>query len=101
MGIRSTLAKPFAAYIARQTRKWSMQPGKYQQSILQEIVGKAQLTAFGKDHNFGTIRNYDDFKRNVPIRDYEGLKSYVEKVIEGKPDILWPGKPAYFAKTSG
>jgi len=101
MGIRSILAGPFAAYIARQTQVWSMEPGKFQQKILRDIVSQASQTAFGKDHNFSSIRNHEDFKRNVPIRDYEGLKSYVEQVIQGKPDILWPGKPKYFAKTSG
>ena len=56
---------------------------------------------FGKDHGFTDIRSYDDFKKQVPIRDYEELKPYVEKVLHGESDILWKGKPAYFAKTSG
>jgi hypothetical protein len=101
MGIRSTLARPFAAFIASQTRKWATQPEAYQHSILMGLIAKAGSTAFGKDHSFGSIRNYDDFKAKVPIRDYEQLKPYVEKILEGNPDILWPGKPAYFAKTSG
>jgi hypothetical protein len=101
MGIRSTLARPFAAFIASQTRKWASQPEAYQHSILKGLIAKAGSTAFGKDHSFGSIRNYDDFKAKVPIRDYEQLKPYVEKILEGEPDILWPGKPAYFAKTSG
>lgn len=101
MGIRSLLAKPFAAYIAAETRKWSLQPGKYQQETFQRIVAQARNTAFGRDHHFADIRTYDDFKKHVPIRDYEALKDYVERVVHGDADILWPGKPAYFAKTSG
>lgn len=101
MGIRSVLAKPFAAYIARQTRKWSLNPLPAQQRIFQKLVDTGKPTLFGRDHGFDTIKNYDDFKKQVPIRDYEALKPYVEKVIAGNPDILWPGKPAYFAKTSG
>ena len=101
MGIRSVLAKPFAAYIASVTRKWSSQPGFYQQQTLQRLIGEAKSTVFGRDHHFIDIRNYDDFKKHVPIRDYEALKPYVEQVVEGKADILWKGKPAYFAKTSG
>jgi len=101
MGIRSVLAKPFAAYIASETKKWSLQPALVQHKTFSYLIDKGRTTAFGKDHDFGSIRNYEDFKKRVPIRDYEGLKSYVERVVKGEPDILWPGKPAYFAKTSG
>jgi hypothetical protein len=101
MGIRSTLAKPFAAYVASQTKKWAQNPGLYQDRIFHSLIREGQGTLFGRDHGFSSIKNYDDFKRQVPIRDYEALKSYVEKILEGKTDILWKGKPAYFAKTSG
>lgn len=101
MGIRSVLAKPFAAYIASQTRKWSLEPHRFQQRIFEDLIKKGQSTRFGKDHSFASIRNYDDFRKNVPVRDYEDLKGYIEDVVKGKPDILWPGKPAYLAKTSG
>lgn len=101
MGIRSTLAKPFAAYIASQTNKWSKEPARYQQKILSTLVKQAGQTVFGKDHDFSAIKNYEDFKRRVPVRDYETLKPYVERVVHGEPDILWKGKPEYFAKTSG
>lgn len=72
-----------------------------QEKILQTLVKTARDTAFGKDHNFGDIRSYEDFKKNVPIRDYEQLRPYVESIISGEDDVLWPGKPKYFAKTSG
>lgn len=101
MGIRSALAKPFAAYIASQTKQWSLEPYRFQQRIFDDLIKKARLTLFGKDHNFSDIRNYDDFRKNVPIRDYEDLKGYIDQVVTGKPDILWKGKPAYLAKTSG
>jgi hypothetical protein len=101
MGIRSTLAKPFAAYIAAQTRKWSLQPAAFQHKTFKQLIAGGMATAFGKDHNFGSIHHYEDFKKQVPVRDYEDLKPYVEQILAGKPDILWKGKPAYFAKTSG
>jgi hypothetical protein len=101
MGIRSVLAKPFAAYIDAVTRKWSSEPGHYQQKTLQYLLSLAKTTTFGRDHHFQDIQNYDDFKKHVPVRDYEALKPYIEQVLEGKSDILWPGKPRYFAKTSG
>lgn len=101
MGIRATLAKPFAAYIDGQTRKWSAQPELYQKKVFESLIARARHTLFGKDHGFQDIHNFDAFRKQVPIRDYESLKPYVEKVLVGEPDILWPGKPAYFAKTSG
>lgn len=101
MGIRSVLAKPFAAYIASETKKWSLEPARYQHETFRALIENARTTAFGRDHDFSAIRHYEDFKKRVPIRDYEVLKPYVEQVLEGKPDILWKGKPAYFAKTSG
>lgn len=101
MGIRSILAKPFAAFIAAETKKWSLNPHLYQEKIRQYLIREAAHTVFGKDHSFDTISNYSDFRKNIPIRDYEELKPYIEKVTKGDPDILWKGKPAYFAKTSG
>jgi hypothetical protein len=101
MGIRSTLARPFAAYIASRTRKWSLEPALYQHRILASLVSKAGNTAFGRDHNFSLIKNHEDFKKYVPVRDYEELRPYVDRVVAGERDVLWPGKPAYFAKTSG
>ena len=101
MGIRSILSKPLAVYISAQQYKWSMRPSATQAKVFQENIHKAKNTIFGRDHNFESIRTYDDFKKNVPIRDYEELKPYVDKILQGEEDVLWPGKPAYFAKTSG
>lgn len=101
MGIRSILAKPFAAYIASETKKWSLEPVRHQQAVFKSIIQDAQHTVFGKDHDFQAIKTHDDFKKQVPVRDYEQLKPYIEQVVAGKPDILWKGKPEYFAKTSG
>lgn len=101
MGFRSVLSKPFAAYINKQTQKWAADAGGYQQKVFQDIVSKASATSFGKDHGFADIKTHEDFKRQVPIRDYEELSPYVKKILNGESDVLWPGKPAYFAKTSG
>ena len=95
------LAKPFAAYIAGQTKKWSLEPVAHQEKILKYLTKESVRTHFGKDHDFGSISNYEDFKRHVPIKDYEALKPYIERVVHGEADVLWKGKPEYFAKTSG
>ncbi len=101
MGIRSILAKPFAAYIANETSKWSKNGAFYQQKTFLSLIESAKATLFGKDHDFAGIKTYADFKQRVPLRDYEALKPYIEKVLHGEADILWKGKPEYFAKTSG
>ena len=51
--------------------------------------------------NIREARNYSNFKMQIPIRDYESLKGYVNHIINGEKDVLWPGKPLYFCKTSG
>lgn len=101
MGFRSLLAKPFAAYVASQTREWSSKPEQYQHKIFRELMAGGLPTRFGADHGFADIKGYEDFKKLVPIRDYEGLKKYFDMVVEGTPNILWQGKPEYLAKTSG
>jgi len=95
------LAKPFAAWVARETETWAARPEESQQRVFASLVASAKQTKFGKDHGFEAIHSPADFQRQVPIRDYEALKPYIEQVLHGDPDVLWPGKPAYFAKTSG
>ena len=101
MGIRSVLAKPLAAFVIRQRRRWEVKPVGIQQVWLQKLLTAGRRTAFGRDHHLGEVRTEAEFQQAVPIRDYEELKPYIERVVAGEPDVLWPGKPAYFAKTSG
>ena len=99
--IKSILAKPYAKRITKRIYKWASNPEKTQQKVMLKLVASAKKTAFGKDHNFKEIKTYKDFKNNIPIRDYEALKPYVERVVAGESDVLWKGKPLYFGKTSG
>ncbi len=101
MGLKVFIAKRFAYYIARQVKRESAAALLYQNNWFNKIIKAAGQTSFGIDHKFAEIKTYEDFKANVPLRDYEGLRSYIEKVVAGEKDILWPGKPLYFAKTSG
>ena len=101
MSIKSVAAKLFAKKIFTITQKWATQPVETQQKVFRNLIRKAKKTQFGIDHHFDKIKSYTDFTANVPVRDYEALKPYVDKVVKGKENILWPGKPLYFAKTSG
>ncbi|UTA67480.1 GH3 auxin-responsive promoter family protein [Emticicia sp. 21SJ11W-3] len=101
MGIRSILSKPLAAYVVARQKKWMARSAEVQAGWRKTLVEKATDTAFGKDHYFKDIRSYDDFKQAVAVRDYEDIKDYVNLILDGREDVLWPGKPLYFAKTSG
>lgn len=101
MGFRSFIIRPAAKYIARSIDRWAANAVACQEKTMHRIVTQAAQTAFGRDHGFAGIKTYEDFKKAIPIRDYEDLKPYIERVKNGEPDVLWPGRPAYFAKTSG
>lgn len=101
MGIRSTLSKPIAKFVTADIKRWSSKPEETQKQVFLELLERAKHTKFGMDHGFGDIRTRKDFAQAVPVRDYEGLRPYVERILNGGYDILWPGRPAYFAKTSG
>ncbi len=101
LSIKSALARPFAKRIAKKVQKWADNPISAQEKVFQELISKATSTIFGKDHDFISINSYEDFKKRVPVRDYEALRPYVERVVAGEKDILWKGLPIYFAKTSG
>ena len=101
MKIKSFLAKPFASYIHKQIKKGMTTAVADQQQIFQQLIKTGIKTEFGKDHDFANIKTYEDFVQRVPIRDYEAFKPYIEKIKEGKHNILWKGLPIYFAKTSG
>lgn len=101
MKLKSFFSKIYAKKIAEKIEKWSANPLETQEKVFQHLIKSATNTIFGKDHSFSKINNYEDFKKQVPIRDYEDLKPYVEQIIKGKEDVLWKGKPIYFAKTSG
>lgn len=101
MGWKSTLAYPIAKVLRNRIQRAAQNPHDAQQKILDQLRTKGQRTAFGKDHGLAELRTQKDLARLVPVRDYEGLKFYFDRVVAGEEDVLWPGRPAYFAKTSG
>ena len=101
MSFKGLMAKAYAKYVAHKTKQWANNPVETQKRVFLDLLDKAKNTEFGRDHNFKDITSFDDFRNNVPVTDYEGLTNYINKVVDGESDILWPGKPLYFAKTSG
>ena len=97
----SLIAKVVAHLRVNKIKKTYTKAIKIQDDILNRLVKKAMNTKFGKEHEFTKILNYDNFKKKVPIRDYESFKQYINDIQKGQENILWPGKPKYLAKTSG
>ena len=101
MGLKAVLSKAFAFFVNRQLNHIRQNAVALQQKTFSNLIHDAKATAFGTDHNFASINSYEDFKKQVPVRDYEELRPYIERVTKGEANVLWPGKPAYLAKTSG
>jgi len=101
MGIKKWLAKPLAKKARKRIDLWANNPVETQDKVMRYLIDESKNTRFGKDHNFKSISSYSQFKKEVPVTDYEGLRSYVDLILEGKSDVLWKGKPIYLAKTSG
>jgi hypothetical protein len=101
MGFKSLILRPWANQVSKQIVQWSTNALKEQENIFTQNIRRGCDTQFGTDHDFANIKSYEDFKQRVPIRDYEGLKTYFDRVVAGESNVLWPGRPRYFAKTSG
>lgn len=72
-----------------------------QLNVLKRLVSDARDTEWGRMHDFKSIQNYNDFKNRFPLQDYETLKPHIERIMQGVPDVLWPGEIIWFAKSSG
>ena len=101
MSVKSVFAIPFAKNITKRVYKWAYNPHKTQDKVFKKLISKAKNTAFRKDHDFKSISSYKDFKDRVKVQDYEGLRPYVDRMVAGEENVLWKGKPLYYAKTSG
>lgn len=101
MGLKAVLSKVFAAWINRDLDIIRKNAVTLQHKAFEKLISQARYTAFGRDHHFDQVKTYEDYKRLVPIRDYEELTPYIKRVIDGEENVLWPGKPAYLTKTSG
>lgn len=99
--IKKNIALIWAKKHIAKTKDFKTNAVKNQEELLLSLVKTAEKTLFGREHQFETIKTIEDFRSQVPIKDYEDLKPYIEKVKKGQSKILWPDLPEYFAKTSG
>lgn len=98
---KKNIAKIWAKKHVAETQNFKKNGALLQEELLLQMVKTAEKTLFGLAHDFSEIQSVSDFQKKVPIADYEDLKYYIEKIKRGERNILWPEKPAYFAKTSG
>ena len=101
INVKSLLAKPFAGVIHRQIQKDRKTALKDQQDILNQLIKVGKTTLFGKEHHFDQVKDYPSFQKAVPLRDYEQFIPYIDQIKKGTQNVLWKGRPIYFAKTSG
>ncbi|TNE55760.1 MAG: GH3 auxin-responsive promoter family protein [Bacteroidetes bacterium] len=76
-------------------------PVDVQHELLQQLLSTAVETEFGKKWVFRELRSYEQFRDRVPLSDYDTLKPFVDRMMRGEKDLLWPGETKWFAKSSG
>lgn len=80
---------------------WKNHPEDSQREVLQDLVTSAQYTEFGKKYNFSKLFNIKAFKRAVPIHEYDDIKPYIQRIMNGENNVLWNTPITWFAKSSG
>lgn len=101
MSLKASLSKPYAQWVTRRVMRHAMDAAGAQEKVLRMLMRKAAGTAFGKEHRFSEVSDHASLEAAVPLRDYEGFRPYIDRVIAGEGDVLWPGRPLYLCKTSG
>ena len=99
--IKAVAAKIYAALMHKKNQKWINNPLDAQTTVFKELIRKGAKTKFGKDHGLDSIADPDTFRASIPVRDYEELRPYIDQVLAGAKNVLWPGRPLYYAKSSG
>ncbi|HMH31514.1 MAG TPA: GH3 auxin-responsive promoter family protein [Puia sp.] len=99
------LLSPAISRLARlrlwQIEQWIQDPIAVQREVLQHLVTSAQYTEFGRKYNFSRLFSIKEFKKAVPIHEYDDLKPYIQRIMNGEENILWNTPVKWFAKSSG
>ncbi len=97
----NTLVKPYLKLRYQRIQKDLEQMDLLQKKLLQQLVNRGKHTKWGKMHDYKNIKSYGDFVQRVPLQDYQSMRPYIERVMRGEENVLWPGKVNWFAKSSG
>lgn len=76
-------------------------PHEVQDELLKRLLANARYTEFGQKYSFDDLINYEDYKRRVPVHTYEQLFPYIDRLMRGEQNVLWPSEVKWFAKSSG
>ncbi len=101
MSIKSIIAKPLARSVTDRVMRRAMDPEATQKNVLDQLIRQGRGTTFGMEHRFEQVDDHTSLIQAIPLRDYEGLKPYFDRILNGERDVMWPGLPIYLCKTSG
>lgn len=101
MGLKAFIAKRLAQRSVARAARAASTPEASQQAVLRKLIAAGQRTAFGKAHGLAQVTDHASLIKAVPLRDYEGLRPWIDRIVQGEKDVLWPGLPLYLCKTSG
>lgn len=100
MNITKIISKTFNSRL-KEIELYASRAGDLQHSVLQRLVNEASQTEWGKKYDYQSIKDYDTFKKRLPIQTYEEVKPYIERLRKGEQNLLWPSEIRWFAKSSG
>lgn len=95
------LIAPFFKSRVRTIDLYATEAEALQMAAFHSLLHHARHTVWGRKYGYGEIRTYEEYRRRVPLQTYEEAKPYIERVLQGEKDVLWPGRTKWFAKSSG
>lgn len=101
MSIISPAIKSFFKLRNSVIQNFMLNPIDTQKQVFNDLISSAQFTEYGKKYRFDSINSIAEFQKTVPINNYESLKPYIQRILEGEQNILWPSEISWFAKSSG
>src|SRR5687768_5272693 len=101
MALLNSILKTFLKRRISHIEYFMKHPHEVQHQMLLNHVHKAKDTEWGKKHGYGSIKSWEDYKNRVPVTPYEDLFPYIERILKGESNILWPEKIEWFSKSSG
>ncbi len=101
MSLKSAIAGPYARSVTNAVMRRALDPAATQLGVLRQLVRFGGATAFGRDHKLHQVHDHAGLVQAVPLRDYEGFRPYIDRIVAGEKDVLWPGLPLYLCKTRG
>ncbi len=101
MGILSPAIKSFLKLRTSVIDNFMLNPIDTQKRVFNDLIGSAQFTEYGKKYGFEHLNSIAEFQQKVPLNNYDSLKPYIQRILEGEQNILWPSEITWFAKSSG